>query len=166
MLGDYDMKKGVSSVIAIILILMIVIALAALAYTWFSGIFASLTSTAGSAVTSTTTAMATQFRIEAARKDASNNVNILIRNIGTQSFNASKDIVGVYIDNSLRTDVSSTVGFIGCSGTGSIADKGCVVSYGIPAVAGLSCPTCPGACVNITKVTIGTGLTDTTNIVC
>jgi len=158
------MKKGVSSVIAIILILMIVIALAALAYTWFSGIFASLTATAGSAVTTTTGAMATQFRIEAARW-ASPNVNVLIRNIGTQNFNASISIVGIYIDNVLQT-VATAPAFIGCSGTGSIAEKGCVVSYAFAAPGTCAGITCPGTCTNITKVTIGTGLTDTTNIVC
>ena len=144
---------------------MIVIALAALAYTWFSGIFASLTSTAGTAVTTTTGAMATQITIEAAKKSTANIVNIVIRNVGTQSFDSSTSSVAVYIDNVLQTMAAPT--FIGC--TGPTVTPGCVVSYVTSAaVAGL-CPgiTCPGStCANVTKVTIGTGLTNTANIVC
>jgi hypothetical protein len=78
---------------------MIVIAMAALAYTWFSGIFASLTSTAGSAVTSTIGAMTTQFRIEAARNVSSGPlwyVNISIRNVGTTNINLNMSIA--YLD--------------------------------------------------------------------
>ena len=91
--------KGVSSVIAIILILMIVIALAALAYTWFSGIFATMTQQAGTAVTTTTGAMGTRFKIEAARNISSGPlwyVNITIRNIGTVNINLS--LLTAYVD--------------------------------------------------------------------
>ena len=69
---------------------MIVIALAALAYTWFSGVFSTLTSQAGAAVTSTTGQMATQFKIEVAKYISGSQVNYTIRNIGTQTFDVSK----------------------------------------------------------------------------
>jgi len=91
--------KGVSAIIAIILILMIVVALSALAYTWFSGIFTSLTATTSNATSQATTAMAMQFRIEAARSANSANVSATIRNIGTVNFDVGK--LGVYIDGSL-----------------------------------------------------------------
>jgi flagellin-like protein len=76
--------KGVSDVIAIILILMIVIALAALAYTWFTGVFTSLTASAGTAVTQTTTQMQSQFSIENARYSAGS-IRVDYRNTGTQT---------------------------------------------------------------------------------
>jgi flagellin-like protein len=163
--------KGVSSVIAIILILMIVIALAALAYTWFSGIFASLTSTAGTAVTTTTSAMATQFRIESSRySSVIGGIAIAIRNTGTQSFNASSAIVGLYFDNVLWSGGVATAGGAGCTvsaANGFMLDKGCVATYGIAiASSGVACPICPGVCNNMTKVTVGTGLMDTSSLVC
>jgi len=162
--------KGVSSVIAIILILMIVIALAALAYTWFSGIFASLTSTAGTAVTTTTGAMATQFRIESSRYTTSPFVSILttIRNTGSQSFNASTTIVGLYFDNALWTGAVTPTAGAGCTvaaSNGYMLDKGCVITYTIVPSA-VACPICPGICNNMTKVTVGTGLMDTSSLVC
>jgi flagellin-like protein len=148
--------KGVSSVIAIILILMIVIALAALAYTWFSGIFASLTSTAGTAVTTTTGAMNTQFRIEAARYGGSvaTGVNVTIRNIGTQSFNVSKStayIAGGYVP------------YQGITVTGTLAPYATAVIYNITNT------TTGGAIIcgsTIVAVTIGTGLTNSRTIAC
>jgi len=89
--------KGVSTVIAIILILMITVALAALAYTWFTGIFATLTASATTATTTATTAMATSFVIESAWNTtlATNNVNVAIRNVGTSGINMPKIIAYV-----------------------------------------------------------------------
>jgi len=58
--------KGVSAVIAIILILMIVVALAALAWTWFSGIFSSLTTEAEQTITQQQQQMAMNFALDAA----------------------------------------------------------------------------------------------------
>ena len=76
--------KGVSAVIAIILILMIVVALAALAWTWFSGIFSSLTATAETSVTQTTEQMAQNFVIESAYCDVGNtDLEFTIRNTGS-----------------------------------------------------------------------------------
>ena len=160
--------KGVSEVIAIILILMIVIALAALAYTWFSGIFASLTGTAGVAVTTTTQTMVTTFEIEQA-KYIPNTLYVYIRNVGIQNFNASTGVVSIYIDNVVTGTLSSTVGFTPCAGTGSMLDKGCVASYRIdtlPAGAVYCSSGTGSASANATKVTIGTGLTNIANIMC
>jgi len=91
--------KGVSAIIAIILILMIVVALSALAYTWFSGIFTSLTATTSNATSQATTAMAMQFRIETAKFYGGNSTNATIRNIGTVNFDVGK--LGVYVDGQL-----------------------------------------------------------------
>ena len=78
---------------------MIVVALAALAYTWFTGIFASLTSGAETAVETTTEAMGVSFRIEAAKRiDAGlEDVSVTVRNVGTSALNVSK--FSAYVDD-------------------------------------------------------------------
>jgi len=139
-----------------------------LAYTWFSGIFASLTSTAGTAVTTTTGAMTTQFRIESSRYTSGTGIATTIRNIGSQSFNASSAVVGLYFDNSLWTGAITPTAGAGCtvgSSNGYMLDKGCVITYTIVPSA-VACPICPGICNNMTKVTVGTGLMDTSSLVC
>jgi flagellin-like protein len=104
--------KGVSEIIAIILILMIVVALAALAYTWFSGIFSSLTATTSNATTSTSSAMTTNFRIEIAKNQTSLptgataicsggtscNFSVTIRGLGTTPIDVTK--ISAYINDS------------------------------------------------------------------
>jgi flagellin-like protein len=98
--------KGISEIIAIILILMIVIALAALAYTWFSGIFNQLTTTAGSSVTQTATAMGTQFKIENIRNTTPTSISATIRNLGTQAINLTN--AGAYYDGVPATSANIT----------------------------------------------------------
>ena len=164
--------KGVSSIIAIILILMIVIALAALAYTWFSGIFASLTSTAGTAVTTTTGEMTTQFRIESVKYiPASAYTEVSIRNIGTQNINASVGTSGqiaIYIDGNLQTGFSGG-GIASCSGSYSGTCSG--ASYSCLILPGGVClyrptTTTPTCGTSTAKVTIGAGVTDSRTISC
>jgi len=58
--------KGISAVIAVVLILMITVALAAMAYVWFTGVFETITGSAGQAATQTGQAIATQFSIASA----------------------------------------------------------------------------------------------------
>jgi FlaG/FlaF family flagellin (archaellin) len=148
--------KGVSAVIAIILILMIVVALAALAYTWFTGIFASLTTTAGAGVTQTTTAMSTQFAIEAAKcvdNDATNCggqdcVHVTIRNVGTSSINVAN--IETYVDDAPVTEGSKT---------GSIDTYETSKFYAGTAAGEVTC----GTAKNI-KVTTETGLSQTVAI--
>jgi flagellin-like protein len=93
--------KGVSEIIAIILILMIVVALAALAYTWFSGIFSSLTTTTSNATTTTASAMSTNFRIETAKNMSSLaaccNVTVTLRCLGTTILDVTK--MSAYIND-------------------------------------------------------------------
>jgi flagellin-like protein len=100
--------KGVSAIIAIILILMIVIALAALAYTWFTGIFSSLTGTAETSVESTTTAMGTNFRIENAKNTSATNVTVNVRNVGTSTINVSKMTAYVNDEKKNIEDISDS----------------------------------------------------------
>jgi FlaG/FlaF family flagellin (archaellin) len=96
--------KGVSAVIAIILILMIVVALAALAWTWFSGIFSSLTETAETSVTATAESMAQNFVIESAlctdNAPNADTIDVAIRNIGQAPIvgGASTEI-SAYVDD-------------------------------------------------------------------
>jgi len=98
--------KGVSEIIAIILILMIVVALSALAYTWFSGIFTSLTTTTSNATTTTASAMSTNFRIEMAKNITGLatccNISVVIRCLGTTPIDLTK--ISAYVN-----DVPATV---------------------------------------------------------
>jgi FlaG/FlaF family flagellin (archaellin) len=145
--------KGVSAVIAIILILMIVVALAALAYTWFTGIFASLTQSTGTAVTQTTTGMGYAFTIENAWCDDTNCpsgndcVRTSVRNTGTEDIDAGE--ITIYIDGNLVTD--------NAAGTIPVGE---VQSFNSGDAAGeVTCGTSA-----IIKVTIGTGLEQTAQI--
>jgi flagellin-like protein len=92
--------KGVSAIIAVILILMIVVALAALAYTWFTGIFTSLTGGAQTAISSTTTALGTNFRIESAKNTSATVVTVMTRNVGTVDLDMTK--LSAYIDEEAK----------------------------------------------------------------
>jgi FlaG/FlaF family flagellin (archaellin) len=88
--------KGVSAVIAIILILMIVVALAALAWTWFSGIFSTLTETAETSIVQTTEQMAQNFVLESVWCDTvADEIEFTIRNTGTNAITA--DGISAYI---------------------------------------------------------------------
>jgi len=81
--------KGVSAVIAIILILMIVVALAALAWTWFSGIFSSLTAEAEETMTQQQKQMSLNFALDAA-SCVSGDLEFTIRNTGGDDLNAGQ----------------------------------------------------------------------------
>jgi len=135
--------KGVSAVI---------VALAALAYTWFTGIFSSLTATTETAVTETTGAMATQFRIEAAKYIGSNHMNATIRNTGTQAFNVSKSTV--YVAGS-SASLDTTNPF---NPGGNLAPGDTSTLYNITNTT--------EACGKALTVIIATGLSDTKTIVC
>ena len=106
--------KGVSEIIAIIMILMIVVALSALAYTWFSGVFSSLTGGAQTSVETTTGAMGVNFRIETAKNitglnstcclpgppgcpGCAYNVTVTIRNLGQTPISVSQ--MAAYIND-------------------------------------------------------------------
>ena len=143
---------------------MIVIALSALAYTWFSGIFASMTQSAGTAVTSTTQAMSTQFRIESAKFIATGCngryttpfngcLNITIRNTGTQSFNADK--TSVYVGGAYSP-------ILGASAAGTLIQYGTAVIYNVSN----QTTACPTTGVAVVTVTIETGLSDSRPIAC
>ena len=96
--------KGVSAVIAVILILMIVVALAALAYTWFTGIFSSLTETAGTSITDTTVSMSKQFALDAVGCDGTT-LDVAVRNTGSATLNPN--LVNVYL-NGVDTGATTT----------------------------------------------------------
>jgi FlaG/FlaF family flagellin (archaellin) len=140
--------KGVSAIIAIILILMIVVALSALAYTWFSGIFTSLTTTTSNATSQATTAMAMQFRIEAAKFYGGSSTNATIRNIGTVNFDAGK--LGIYIDGMLSSYVPNATNMLNPGQTITLN-----ITNGTAA--------CPN---KILKITLESGLEDSRTISC
>ena len=87
--------KGVSAVIAIILILMIVVALAALAWTWFSGIFSSLTTEAEQTITQQQRQMSLNFALDAA-SCVGGNLEFTIRNTGGNDLDA--DVVSSFLN--------------------------------------------------------------------
>ena len=138
---------------------MIVIALAALAYTWFSGIFASLTSTAGTAVTTTTGAMATQFVIDAAKQTTATSITFVIRNTGTQSIDLGT--LNAYLSDG--TALSESASTILTSGQRSAP---------IPATGATTCTACTaGICyvsgkIQTIRITIGTGLENAATVNC
>ena len=155
--------KGVSEVIAIILILMIVIALAALAYTWFSGIFASLTGTAGTAVTTTAQAMNTQFIIESAKQGTptSSDIRFYIRNTGQQSIILTS--AAAYAGDA---PLICTVGN-GCTGNLAAGMRSSQITVnGAP-----TCTGCPGICMfnlkpQMLRITVGAGLETSAIVYC
>jgi uncharacterized protein (UPF0333 family) len=143
--------KGIEAIISIILILMITIALTALAYTWFSGIFSTLMSLASAAITKTSSAMATQIKMEnAVYVDSDLKVYATIRNTGTQTFNAER--TSFYINEIPQAGV--TVDCPNCDCTN--LEQGCIAIYNITA-SGLSIG-------DVLKATIETGLQDSKEI--
>jgi flagellin-like protein len=162
--------KGVSEIIAIILILMIVIALAALAYTWFSGIFASMTTTAGTNIQNTANTMNIQFVIDAASCNTGpcavgSTVSITVRNTGQPHFNASQ--TSFYIDGKpfAFTAAQCTAGT--CIAT-DLAN-GCTYTCSRVTVAADPLPRCPSvtpAQTSLMKAVIASGLEQSDTVNC
>ncbi|MFH1229417.1 MAG: archaellin/type IV pilin N-terminal domain-containing protein [Candidatus Aenigmatarchaeota archaeon] len=164
--------KGVSEIIAIVLILMIVIALAALAYTWFSGIFTQMTTTAGQNVVATQTTMNTQFVLESAACSAAgcavgSTVSMTIKNTGQPTIDATKTTF--YIDGkSFVVLPAACAAASGCVSNALVT--GC--SYSCSRVTVATDPT-PIRCTSsnptnpsILKAVIATGLEQTDSIIC
>jgi hypothetical protein len=128
---------------------MIVIALAALAYTWFSGIFSSLTATAGTSVTQTTGAMATQFKVESAKNTSAVAVTAVIRNVGTGTIDLTK--VAAYLDGGPIVITGGNAGTLAPGGTQQIV---------------VTVPASPVVCARTLMISIGTGLSDSKGVVC
>ena len=143
--------KGVSEIIAIILILMIVIALAALAYTWFSGTFSSLTGTASTSVSQTTGAMASSFKIEAAKNMSATNNSVTIRNTGTTAIDLTK--MSAYMSETYSTVNAGAIGILTAGNTATLYVT-------LPVSVTLACSS------TIMKLTSGTGFTDTKAVSC
>ena len=135
--------KGVSAVIAIILILMIVVALAALAWTWFSGIFDQLTTSAEGQITQQQDLMSKNFVLE--NVDCSGAlVRVSLRNSGLGDLDSTQ--VAIY-----RNDLVVPTPASSC--TDDVISEGEVCQ--ITATAG-GC-----ASTDVVKVTIESGLSHT-----
>lgn len=143
--------KGVSAVIAIILILMIVVALAALAYTWFTGIFSDLTTSAGESITQSTEQMSLSFSLESATCPVpcatGTAMTLVIRNTGTGLIEANS--VAVYLDEVFQATTCS-------SGVAEDLLASCPVTTITDAVCGTS----------IVKATLGSGIVGTKALTC
>jgi len=145
--------KGVSSIIEVILVLLIVVAMVSLAYTWFSGLFGDIMKTVGAAITRGATVMSTRFKVEAARYNTtSGKVNAVIRNIGSQSFNASAEKLAAYIEetNSAVDEVDIGAPYILTGGS----------------LAKLIISNSTESCSKNLRITIETGLADSKFIDC
>ena len=162
--------KAISSIIAIILILMIVVALAALAYTWFTGIFSSLTGTVSTSVGTTTTAMGTSFKIENVINvtcltcpPTQSYVNATIRNIGTSNINLSK-ILGYLNEDPIPVVTSCCGGTCSCISTTS---GSLIISRGDKATIPFNTTkTGPINCGKTLKITVESGLSDSKKVIC
>jgi len=79
--------KGISAVIAVVLILMITVALAAMAYVWFTGVFETISGSAGEAAEKTGQTIATSFDIASAGYNSTTSLNeyvlVYVTNTGT-----------------------------------------------------------------------------------
>ena len=147
--------KGVSAVIAIILILMIVVALAALAWTWFSGIFSSLTETAETSVTATAESMAQNFVIESAlctdNAPAADTIDVALRNVGQDPLTNTE--ISAYVDD-LYADASDVACLPASIAVGAIGT--CVITAD---AADLNFDCQPGATqAESVKISIASGL--------
>jgi FlaG/FlaF family flagellin (archaellin) len=119
--------KGISTILAMLLMVIIVISLVALVYTWFSGIFASTTSSAGTALTGTTNSMLTDFSIENAKQEADGNITVDLRNVGTASINTSQIVT--YVNNTLYTNDAG----VSCQ-NGGILSPGIICQFNVTGI--------------------------------
>lgn len=93
--------KGISAVIAVVLILMITVALAAMAYVWFTGVFETISGSAGEAAEKTGQTIATSFDIASAGYNSTTLIDqyvlVYVTNTGTSDINIANMnvIVGV-----------------------------------------------------------------------
>ncbi len=103
------MTKGISAVVAVIMLLMITVALVGLAYVWTTGIFTSTTGAAGETTGSVLESISTQFVIENVRNASLTEINVSVRNTGTQNINLIG--LGAYVDDKPAT-VLDTLGML------------------------------------------------------
>ena len=138
--------KGISNLVSTILILMITVILVGLSYVWFTSIFQSISESAGETVTGSSTAIATNFKIEAATNTTATTVATAIRNTGTQNINMTK--ISAYVSDSLQTTQGNT----------GILVPGNVSVFNVTNV--------NNPCGKILRITIETGISDTISITC
>ncbi|MDD5416705.1 MAG: hypothetical protein PHU12_01890 [Candidatus Aenigmarchaeota archaeon] len=81
--------KGISAIIAVVLILMITVALAAMAYVWFTGVFKTISESAGESATKAGQDIATQFSIAGATNSSDGrNIDVYVTNTGSSDIEA------------------------------------------------------------------------------
>ncbi len=99
------MKKGISAIIATIILLMITVALVGLLWSFSSGLFGSISASAGSQANAAITRAGTEFTIINARNTTLTAINVTVRNSGTQ--NIDLDTLAAFVDNSAASDTAS-----------------------------------------------------------
>jgi len=123
--------KGQEEVLSIIMLVMIALAVVSLAYMWITGMFSTLADSVGKAITQTTGSMATQFRLENAVYDpVLNELYVTVRNVGTQTFDATR--TAFYVNEIAQTPEIPSCPNCDCSSL----SRGCIASYEILNVVG------------------------------
>lgn len=99
------MKKGISTIIATIMLLMIAVALVSLMWSFSSGLFGSITEGAGKQADAAIIRAGTELSIISAKNTSLTNINVTIRNSGTQNIDA--DTLVAFVDDGTASDTAS-----------------------------------------------------------
>lgn len=146
--------KGITPVIAIILLLLITISMVGFAFVWFTRMAETASEAGTSALTDTTTKMATQIRIDNAVQTA-DSTSITIRNTGSQTVKYS-DLV-FYVNGVQR----------GCDAVASTpaVDSFADITSGSSGTCARMCTELSGAACTVTgtQCTVGTTKIKTTS---
>lgn len=109
------MKKGISAIIATLMLLMITVALFSLFWAFSSDLFGSVTSGVGGQTDAAIKRTGTEFTIINAKNSSLTNINVTIRNSGTQ--NIDLDTLVAFVDDSKATETASGAVAPGSSST-------------------------------------------------
>lgn len=99
------MGKGISAIIATIMLLMIAVALVGLFWSFSSGLFGSISLSAGQQANAAITRAGTELTIINAKNVSLTNINVTIRNSGTQNIDA--DTLIAFVDDNAASDTAS-----------------------------------------------------------
>ncbi|MBU3957598.1 MAG: type IV pilin [Nanoarchaeota archaeon] len=99
------MKKGISPIIATIMLLMITVALMSLFWAFSSGLFGSVTSGVSAQTDASIKRAGSEFTIINAKNTSLTNINVTIRNSGTQ--NLDFDTLAAFVDDNAASETAS-----------------------------------------------------------
>ncbi len=99
------MKKGISAIIATLMLLMITVALFSLFWAFSSDLFGSVTSDVKRQTDVAITKAGTEFTIINAKNSSLTNINVTVRNSGTQ--NIDLDTLVAFVDENKASETAS-----------------------------------------------------------